>query len=202
MPTMLTAHPWPQPLVLTALFLLIAAAAALLACGPVAQQSDDGDAPTETPTPVPTVCIQGIERDGTPFEHCITPMPPKTPKYPNLSGVLEAKVMEFEDSQDAASGDSGQSGSAVEDSAVYVEIFLSSPNTGDIAAWLRSKGVSPFDVEVDAQEASPPALTYFVEDVGYIGGMIPLSLMGELSRLEGVVEVREPYLPEPAIVLE
>ena len=215
----LKALPASAGLALCCVALLIAVATILLACEPAAQtapadsndlpavQGTDGDAPdqeeaTNTPTPAPTVCIQTIDRDGELFDICITPMPPKTPKYPNLTGDLEAKVVEFEETQGAASGASGQSGSTARDSVVLVEIFLSSPNTDDIAAWLMSKGVSPFDVEVDAKEASPPSSTYFVEDVGYIGGLIPVSLMGELSRLEGVVEVREPYLPEPAIVPE
>ena len=213
----LKVFPTSAELAVCCLALLIVVATTLLACGPAAQTApaDDlalpaapdtgGDAPTQgeaTPTPAPTVCIQAIDRDGGLFDICITPMPPKTPQYPNLTGDLAAKVVEFEEAQDAASGSSGQSGSAAGDSVVLVEIFLSSPNTDDIAAWLMSKGVSPFEVEVDAEEASPPSSTYFVEDVGYIGGLIPVSLMGELSRLEGVVEVREPYLPEPAIVPE
>lgn len=116
-------------------------------------------------------------------------MPPKTPKYPNLSGNLQDRVEEFEKAQDAASG------GAAEDSAVDVEVFFSTPNTYAVALWLRSKGVLPVDLEKEMS-------TYFVEDVGYIGGAIPLSLLGELSQQKGVVEVREPYQPEPTIVSE
>lgn len=215
----LKVFPASAELAVCCLALLIAVTTALLACEPAAQtapaddialpaaQDTGGDAlaqqeATNTPTPAPTVCIQAIDRDGGLFDICITPMPPKTPQYPNLTGDLEAKVVEFEEAQYAASDASGQSGSTAGDSVVLVEIFLSSPNTDDIAEWLMSKGVSPFAVKVDAEESSPPSSTYFVEDVGYIGGLIPVSLMGELSRLEGVVEVREPYLPEPAIVPE
>ena len=78
-------HPWPQTLLLTALFLLIAAATIMLACEPAAPASVDRDAlpmaqpvdgavntpaaetgeptatptvePTNTPTPYPTLCI-------------------------------------------------------------------------------------------------------------------------------------------------
>lgn len=86
MPPMLSSRPWPQILLLTALFLLIAAATVMLACGPAAQPiPDDGDIfsaaqpaaggseepaaepeeptatpqpePTDTPTPYPTQCI-------------------------------------------------------------------------------------------------------------------------------------------------
>ena len=216
LPTLLTARPGPQTLLLTALALLIAAATIMLACGPAAQPIPDaGDAlpaapqaagggeepaaePTDTPTPVPTVCLQGTDWDGTKFEHCITPIPPETPKYPNLSYELLEQVGKFEEAQeaqDAVSGASGQSGIAAEDPVVDVEVFFSSPNTDVAAAWLRSKGVLPFEVD---REAS----TYFVEDVGYIGGVIPVSLMAELSRQEGVVEVRAPYPLEPTIVSE
>ena len=214
-PMLPVRRPWPQTLLLTALALLIAAATIMLACGPAAQPlPEEGDTftaapqveggseepaeePTATPTPVPTVCLQG-EIDGERFEHCITPFPPKTPKYPNLSGDLQDQVEEFEEAQDArdaASGASGQSGITAEDSVVFVEIFLSSPNTDTVAAWLRSKGVLPLDIEKEVA-------TYFVEGVGYLSGSIPVSLMGELSRQEGVVEVREPYPREPAIVSE
>lgn len=184
----------PQILLLTALALLIAAATIMLACNRVAQPApDDGNDLTAespaTPTPVPTVCLQGTDRDGTKFEHCITPIPPKTPKYPNLSGNLQDRIEEFEKAQDAASG------GAPEDSVVFVQVFFSTPNTYAVALWLRSKGVLPVDLEKEMS-------TYFVEGVGYISGAIPLSLMGELSRQRGVVEVREPYPPEPAIVPE
>ena len=195
MPPMLpTRRQGPQTLLLTALALLIAAATLMLACGPAAPPiPDEGDTrpaaeSPATPTPAPTVCLQG-EIDGEWFEHCITPMPPKTPKYPNLSGNLHDQVEEFEKAQDAASG------VAAEDSAVGVEVFFSTPNTYAVALWLRSKGVLPFEFD---REAS----TYFVEDVGYIGGVIPLSLLAELSQQKGVVEVREPYQREPSIVSE
>ena len=183
-----------QTLLLTALALLIAAATIMLACGPdIPPVPDDGNDLTAespaTPTPVPTVCLQGTDRDGTKFEHCITPIPPKTPKYPNLSGNLQDRIEEFEKAQDAASG------GAPEDSVVFVQVFFSTPNTYAVALWLRSKGVLPVDLEKEMS-------TYFVEGVGYISGAIPLSLMGELSRQRGVVEVREPYPPEPAIVPE
>ena len=139
------------------------------------------------------MCLQG-EIDGEWFEHCITPIPPKTPKYPNLSGNLHDQVEEFEKAQDAANGASGQSGRAVGDTLVAVEIFLSA-NTDDVAAWLESKGVSPFYVQ--KRDASP-----FYAEAGSIGGAIPLSLLGELSQQERVVEVREPYMLEPTIVSE
>lgn len=67
MPLPLTGRNLTQTLLLTALFLLIAVATTLLACGPAeqpgpaadgalpaAQQSDGGDEPTETPTVKPT----------------------------------------------------------------------------------------------------------------------------------------------------
>ena len=200
-PPMLPARrPWPQTLLLTALPLLIAAATIMLACGPVAQPIPEGgdarpaaESPA-TPTPVPTVCLQGTDRDGTKFEHCITPIPPETPKYPNISGSLRGQVEEFEETRDAVSGDSGQSGNTVGDTLVTVEIFLSA-NTDDVAAWLESKGVSPFYVQ--KRDASP-----FYAEAGSIGGAIPMSLLGELSQQKGVVEVREPYMLTPTIVSE
>jgi len=196
MPPMLpTRRQGPQTLLLTILALLIAAATIMLACGPAAPPiPEDGDTRPATPTPAPTVCLQGTDRDGTKFEHCITPMPPKTPKYPNISGSLRGQVEEFEETRDAASGPSGQNGRAVDDTLVAVEIFLSA-NTDDVAAWLESKGVSPFYVQ--KRDASP-----FYTEAGSIGGAIPMSLLGELSQQKGVVEVREPYMLTPTIVSE
>ena len=165
MPPLLTAR--PQTLLLIARFLLIAAAAALLACGPVAQPApaDDGALPAAQ---------QAGAADPT------EPPPPPTlptPTYPKLRHSLQHDVVQFEEAQDAASGPSGQSGSTPEDTAVYVEIFLSA-NKAEVAAWLRSKGVTP-------GHADDP-------DISGLDAYVPLSLLGELSRQDGVTGIRQP----------
>ena len=165
---LLTARPWPQPLVLTALLLLLTAAAALLACGPVAQ-----------PAPAEGNALPAAQQDGGDTDPTEPPPPPTvpTPTYPKLRHSLQHDVVQFEEAQDAASGPSGQSDSAPEDTAVYVEIFLSG-NKAEVAAWLRSKGVTP-------GHADDP-------DISGLDAYVPLSLLGELSQQDGVTGIRQP----------
>ena len=152
---LLTARALPLPLAFISLFLLLTAAAALLACGPSAQQEGETADPTEPPPP-PTL---------------------PTPTYPKLRHSLQHDVVQFEEAQDAASGPSGQSDSAPADTAVYVEIFLSG-NKAEVAAWLRSKGVTP-------GHADDP-------DISGLDAYVPLSLLGELSQQDGVTGIRQP----------
>ena len=77
--------------------LAVLASMGLLACGPVAQPEPNSNAFTgnsaqqePTPTPMPTICIQKEERDGSITDICITPSPPSTPsKY---GGDLEEQM--------------------------------------------------------------------------------------------------------------
>ena len=139
----LTARPWPQPLLLTALFLLLTAAAALLACGPVAQPGPaEGNALPAAP-------------EGGAANPTVPPPPPTVPTstYPEIKYGLQHEVVEFEEAQDAARGPSGQSDSAPEDAVVFVVIYLSD-NKAEVAAWLRSKGITP------GGQITPTPLTY------------------------------------------
>ena len=190
-PTLPTRRPWPQTLLLTALTLLIAAATIMLACGPVAQPiPEEGDTftamqplPADGLNTLPPAQQEGSDSTGESGEEAPTetlPPPPPTYTYPNIRGSsLQLDIVEFEEAQDAASGPSGQSDPAVEDSVIYVEIFLST-NTTEVADWLRSKGVSPL----------------YAAD-GYIDAEVPLSLLGELSQQDGVREVSQPGPVKP-----
>ena len=177
---LLTARPWPQPLVLTVLFLLLTAAAALLACGPVAQPAPaEGNAlpsaqqvPVDVPTALPSAQQEGEAADPTE-----PPFPPEgTLTYPKIRNNLQDDVVDFEEAQDAASGPSGQSDSAPEDTAVFVEIFLSG-NKAEVAAWLRGKGITP-------GHADDP-------DISNLDAYVSLSLLGELSQQDGVIEIEQ-----------
>ena len=112
MPALLTARHWPQTLLLTILFLLIAVTTALLACGPVAQpapaddvalpaaQTSGGGEPTAAPaepTITPTL-VSGRSTIETPTATPTdTPMPPQTgnddppvePTEPVITPTLE-----------------------------------------------------------------------------------------------------------------
>ena len=96
MPPLLTARHWPQTLLLSALFLMIAVAATMLACGPVAQPVPAGDGalpaaqeigegetpaaePAETPTLGPSAgdYTKSPEKSGTnPDPYADMPPPP------------------------------------------------------------------------------------------------------------------------------
>ena len=149
----------PQPLALISLFLLLTAAAALLACGPVAQ-------------PAPAAQQEGEAADPTE-----PPPPPTLPTvtYPKIKhSQLQYDVVAFEEAQAAASGPSGQSDAAPADTVVYVQILLSG-NKAEVAAWLRSKDITP------AHADDPYAVN--------LGAEVPLSLLGELSQQDGVIEI-------------
>ena len=164
---MLTARSLPQPLAFISLFLLLTAAAALLACGPVAQ-----------PAPAEGNALPAAPQEGGAADPTEPPPPPTlpTPTYPKLRHSLQHDVVQFEEAQDAASGPSGQSDSAPEDTAVLVQIILSS-NKAEVAAWLRSKGVTP-------GLADDP-------DISNLAAYVPLSLLGELSQQDGVTGIRQ-----------
>ena len=165
---MLPARFLPQPLALISLFLLLTAAATMLACGPVAQPAPaEGNA-------LPAAQQEGGTADPT------EPPPPTFPPvtYPKIKdSQLQYNVVEFEESQDAASGPSGQSDSAPADTAVFVEIYLSG-NKAEVAAWLRSKGITP-------GHADDP-------DISGLDAYVPLSLLGELSQQDGVTGIEQP----------
>ena len=167
---LLTARSLPQPLALISLFLLLTAAAALLACGPVAQ-----------PAPAEGNALPAAQQEGGAADPTEPPPPPPTfppVTYPNIKdSQLQYNVVDFEEAQAAASGPSGQSDSAPADTAVFVEIYLSG-NKAEVAAWLRSKGITPF-------HADDP-------DISNLNAEVPLSLLGELSQQDGVTGIEQP----------
>lgn len=165
-----------MPPLLTTRFLLMMAAATLLACGPVAQPGPgDGNV-------LPPAQEGGDNAEGS-GDDIWTPPPKPTFTYPKIGdSQLHFDVVDFEEAQDAASGSSGQSDAAPEDTVVYVRILLSG-NKAEVAAWLRSKGITPF-------HADDP-------DISNLGAEVPLSLLGELSRRDGVREIRRPAPTKP-----
>ena len=167
---MLTARALPLPLALIFLFLLLTAAATLLACGPVAQ-----------PAPAEGNALPAAQQEGGAADPTEPPPPPTlpTPTYPKLRHSLQHDVVQFEEAQDAASGPSGQSDSAPADTAVFVEIFISGNKKAEVAAWLRSKGITPGGADYP----------YTVN----LQAVVPLSLLGELSQQDGVTGIQQPF---------
>ena len=165
---MLTARSLPQPLAFISLFLLLTAAAALLACGPVAQ-----------PAPAEGNAFPVAQQEGGAATPTVPPPPTFPPvTYPKIKDSrLQYDVVDFEEAQAAASGPSGQSDSAPEDTVVFVQIVLSG-NKAEVAAWLRSKGITP-------GHADDPAISN-------LDAYVPLSLLGELSQQDGVRKIEQP----------
>ena len=204
LPTLLTARPGPQTLLLTALALLIAAATIMLACGPVAQpippagdtlaaapQAEGGEEPaaeseepTATPTPTPELdCAQSVHIPRG--EICGPLIPTKPPlKYPELGRFNNAAVVA--EAEAAAAGSSGQS--AAEIRTVYVRIDLADKTSADaVITWLKSNRIPSVQ---DWAEGDAGFIRSHGDD--YIYAVLPASLLLQLSRREGFVRLDEP----------
>ena len=216
MPALLTARHWPQTLLLTILFLMVAVTTALLACGPVAQptpaddgallaaQTNGGGEPTAepaepaitptlerenpaTPDNTPTPSQTPMQTDSR-FDSDLDPPPPKpTRKYPNIGNPsLHHKVIEFEKAQQTNGEASGQEAGTADNSEL-VELELTHNAVG-IAAWLKERGISP---------SHPYDRPVNADDL-YIAVIVPLELLGELSQQEGVRKIWSPNPRVPA----
>ena len=169
LPTLLTARPGPQTLLLTVLALLIGAATVMLACGPVAQPSpEEGD----TFTAAPQTEGGGEEPAAEPTD---TPTPAPTNNYPNLDASLQDVVRNFE------AGDLTECQAAAQDlahhaSSVLVEVELSA-NIDTVDTWMASQGISPRHKD---DTWDPP----------HIYAYVPVSLLGALSQQDGVSLIR------------
>ena len=163
MPPLLTARLWPQTLLLTALFLLIAAAAAMLACGPAAQPvpADDGALPaaqigggSETPGEAEEPAEEPNAGDSTKspeksganpnlYSDMPTPPPDPTRRYPNLTHKLDWIAIEAEDAQ----GPSGQS-----EPPPKIRVIIGTVNNPDhpttkaLVQYLKERGVTPTSI--------------------------------------------------------
>ena len=196
---LLTARLWPQTLLLTALFLLIMAAATMLACGPVerpapaddsvlpaAQQSDGRGEPTEDPTETPALeryardYTESSEKSGAnsdPYSDMPTPPPDPTRRYPKLPHNLDRIAIEAEDSQ----GPSGQSDSPPE---IHVVIGMTNnpdhPTTKALVQYLKEQGVTPVSVD--------PLAEGFGEGT-HIEAFVPATMLGPITQHKGVAGI-------------
>ena len=207
LPTLLTARPGPQTLLLTALALLIAAATIMLACGPAAQPAPDGGnalpaaapaIPTHTPTPEPNIGTDDLDAgestqnfgSGGPLD---MPPPPPIPtlKYPNLEHTLDELAI----AADNAAGVGGQSETAT-DNFVRVSIWMdTNPDTAATKAlveWLKKRGIS----------SSLYGRNEGFGDGSFVEARLPTRLLGAVSTQEGVIKVADTSYqrPRPTIV--
>ena len=198
---MLSTQPWPQSRLLTTLALLIAAAALMLACGPVDQPIPvDGEdlpaaEPTNTPTIEPNIGTDELEAgDGTQNSGNFGPMdmppPPPIPtlKYPNLEHTLDELAIAAEDADGLAGGQSD----AAADNFVRVSIWMdTNPDaaaTKALVEWLKARGIS----------SSVHGRLEGYGDGSFIYASVPAYLLGALSQQEGVGRVKyDRYEPDP-----
>lgn len=198
---LLTARNLTQTRLLTVRFLLIAVAAALLACGPVAQPAPANDAmsppaqdgggvePAAEPvddTDTPTAEPEGTGSAGSPtdstYDPYYIPPPPPLPtlKYPNL---VDRNLDKLAVEADEAQGPGGQSDSGPE---VRVEIWTSTnpdnETTRNLVTWLKAQGIPADYIGVSGR-------TEGYGDGSFISVTVPTHLLGPLSQREGVTQV-------------
>ncbi len=197
---------------LTALFLLMMAAATLLACGPVAQpmpgdgnvltagqQLEGGDEPaaaTATPEPTAAPALPTASANG-PYSN---PPPPPLPtlKYPNLE---EHNLDRLAVEADAAQADGSHSCTGPFSPGIFARIWMSTNpedrKTRDLVKWLETQGIPRDFIHVSA-------LSELYGDGSSIWvGALPTRLLGPVAQREGVTLVRDaayeiapaPYVP-------
>ena len=159
-----------MPPLLSALFLMIAVAATMLACGPAAQPmpADDGALPAaqqvgggsktpaaepaKTPTLGPSAgdYTKSPEKSGTNPDPYADMPPPPTLKYPNLHRNLDKLAIEAAAAQ--AVGSHSCAGPA--SPGVPVRIWMSTnpedAKTRSLVKWLETQGIPPGSVSVSA----------------------------------------------------
>ena len=194
MPLMLPTRPGPQTRLLTALALLLAAAALMLACGPAAQPipADGEDLPAAQPTATPTIepnigtdeldAGDGTQNPGNFGPRDIPPPPPiPTLKYPNLEHTLDELAIAEEDAAGLAGGQSD----AAADNFVAVSIWMdTNPDaaaTKALVEWLKARGIS----------SSVHGRLPGYGDGSFISARVPVLLLGAISQQEGVGRVKD-----------
>jgi hypothetical protein len=99
--------------------------------------------------------------------------------YPNLGSQLNRLVASVEAGQ-ATAQEAASSAAVHQDDSVAVTIHLSG-HVADVVAYLNDNGGDPRNVGED-----------------YIEAYVPVTLLGPVSELSGVLRVREIVPPQPA----
>jgi len=147
-----------------------------------AQETENAESPepTATPTPRPTICLDGGDR----MDLCYTvPAPTPTPKYPQL-GNFTQQVQSYEETHSDSSQVGGASGQTdAEIPTVYVRITLSDQASTDaVVAWLKENRVPMIP---DWQEGDKGFIRSYGD--GYIYAVVQVPLLVPISRREGYV---------------
>ena len=191
---------------------LIALPGAALACGPTApaspgtgetvtdaaakdQPPPDGADPipvqqqsgASSPTPLPTICADTVDAKGNPIKHCGPPPPvdgddEATKIDSELQSLVDAARREQANRQGGVVGAAGQS-EPLRPQRYRVWIQLTADTDGEaIIAWLKERGFSYEDQR----------------DTGTIYAGVDLTVIPDLSEVEGVLQLLEPIKPNPA----
>ena len=186
---------------LTILFLLMMAAATLLACGPVAQPgpgdggvlppaqegrgSDEPTAPpppTATPEPTAAPALPTAAANAPYFDPPPPPLP--TLKYPNLDHNLDRLAGEA----DAAQADGSHFCTGPASPGVFARIWMSTNSedgkTRDLVKWLETQGVPPDFISVSDW-------SYYEDGSSIRVGALPTRLLGPVAQREGVTRVKD-----------
>lgn len=198
---LLTARNLPQTLLLPVLLILMVVAAALLACGPVAQPAPANDAPSppaqdsggveptaepEDDTDTPTAEPEDADSAGSPIDspydpnYFPTPPPHPTRKYPNLADRdLDKLAIEADEAQ----GPSGQSDPSPEVAiVVWTTTNPDNEKTVNLVTWLKAQGIPADYIKVGGR-------TEGYGDGSFIYTTVPTHLLGPLSQREGVLQI-------------
>ena len=189
-----------MPLLLTALFLLIAVATTMLACRPAAQmvpaddgvlpaaqQEGGGGEPTEDPTETPALerdardYTESSEKSGANsnlYSDMPTPILDPTQRYPNLTHDLDWIAVEAEDAQ-------GSSGQSEPPPKIRVVIWTydnpDHPTTKALVQYLKEQGIAPTSINPRAEGFGDGTL---------IRAFVPATMLGPITQQEGVIGIR------------
>ena len=149
---------------------------------PVQQQSG-----TSSPTPLPTICADTVDSSGNPIKDCGPPPPvdgddEATKIDSELQSLVDAARREQASPQGGAVGTGGQS-EPLRPQRYRVWIQLTSDTDGEaIIEWLEERGFSYEDQR----------------HTGTIYAGVDLTVIPDLSEVEGVLQLLEPIKPNPA----
>ena len=123
----------------------------------------------DTPTPVPTTAPDDnfVIQDLPPFEGKINP-----PRYPNMDSNLNRIVDQFQTGQFSAQAAAANAPIHREES-VAVTLYVTEGYAQNVWDWLEESDASPRNIGID-----------------YIEAYVPVSLLPQASKQEGVISVR------------
>ena len=171
-----------MPPMLTALFLLIAVATALLACGPVEQTNPEiwDTLPPAQDADKAGSTDNSQRSDANPDPHPDRPPFPPIPtrRYSKLTHNLDKKAIEAEAGQ-------GAGGQSDDPAKIHVVIWMANnpdhATTKALIQWLEARSITPTSVSKLAEGYG---------DGTTIRAFVPAIILGDITRQNGVEGIR------------